>query len=410
VTPSPLDREHAVTLDRSDPLIYLDGNSLGRLPVAAIARVKQVVEHEWGGDLVTSWGAGASWIEEPAKVGDRLGAALLGAAPGQVLISDSTTVNFYKLAAAALDARPGRTAIVTDLLNFPTDRYVLEGLAAARGLTLVPVASDPIEGVSAAAVRAVVNDNTALVACSHVDYRSGALADLTEVTAAIHTAGALALWDLAHSVGSVPIGLDAAAVDLAVGCTYKYLDAGPGAPAFLYVRADLQSSMRQPIWGWFSQREQFAMGPEYQPMDGIGRFATGTPPAIGVALVDEGVRLLAEAGIDALRLKGQLLTSYLIELSDEWLATLDVQVASPRDADRRGSHVSLRHPDGYRICRALIEDAQVIPDFRAPDLIRLGCSPLTTSFCEVYDAMARLRDVVAGASYRRFATTTSRVT
>jgi kynureninase len=391
-------------------LIYLDGNSLGRLPISAISRLRTVVESEWGVDLVTSWGAGANWIEQPARVGDLLGAALLGAAAGQLLISDSTTVNLYKLAAAALDARPGRTEIVTDLLNFPTDRYVLEGLAAARGLRLVPVRADPIEGVAASGVAEVVGPATALVALSHVDYRSGALADLASITAVTHDAGALMLWDLAHSAGSVPIGLDAAGVDLAVGCTYKYLDAGPGAPAFLYVRAELQSSLRQPIWGWFSQDNQFAMGPEYHPVAGIGRFATGTPSAIGLALVDEGVRLLAEAGIDALRRKGQQLTSYLIELSDAWLAPLGITIASPRDPERRGSHVSLRHPDGYRVCRALIDQARVVPDFRAPDLIRLGCSPLTTSFGEVHDAMSRLREILASDSYLQVEATTSRVT
>jgi kynureninase len=393
----------------SPELIYLDGNSLGRLPVAAAVRLRSVVETEWGGGLVTSWGAGANWIEEPTRVGDFLGGTLLGAAGGQVLLSDSTTVNFYKLAVAALDACPGRSAIVTDLLNFPTDRYILEGLAAARGLTLVPVASDPIDGVRTADVVAAVDAQTALVALSHVDYRSGALADMAAITAAVHDVDALVLWDLAHSVGAVPIALDATGADLAVGCTYKYLDAGPGSPAFLYVRKDLQASLRQPIWGWFSQSDQFAMGPRYEPVEGIGRFATGSPSAIGIALVDEGVKLLASAGIDALRIKGKLLTSYLIELADAWLLPLGVELATPRDAELRGSHVSLRHSDGYRVCRALI-DAQVIPDFRAPDLVRLGCSPLTTSFVEIYDAMSRLREILVSGSYLEIEKTTSRVT
>jgi kynureninase len=404
-------RSRFVGLDAAD-LIYLDGNSLGRLPTSAVSRLQTVVETEWGRDLVTSWGTGATWIEEPTRVGDLLGATLLGAAPGQVLIADSTTVNFYKLAVAALDARPDRTAIVTDLLNFPTDRYVLEGLATARGLTLVPVAADPVDGVRVVDVVAAVSVETALVALSHVDYRSGALADMAAITAATHDVGALMLWDLAHSVGSVPISLDAADVDLAVGCTYKYLDAGPGSPAFLYVRSALQSSLRQPIWGWFSQSDQFAMGPGYVPVEGIGRFATGSPSAIGIALVNEGVSLLAEAGIESLRLKGQLLTSYLIELSDAWLAPLGITLASPRDSALRGSHVSLRHPDGYRVCRALIDEAKVIPDFRAPDLIRLGCAPLTTSFVEVYDAMSRLREILTSGSYLQLETSaaSSRVT
>ena len=373
-----------------DDLIYLDGNSLGRLPVSSADRLFEVVHSQWAHGLVRSW---ESWISWPRSVGDLLGSTLLGAAPGQVVISDSTSVNLYKLAAAALDLRPARRVIVTDAGNFPTDRYVLAGLASARGLRVVE-----LDGTSLADVVAVLSDDVALVSLSHVDYRSGALLPMAEITAAAHRAGALLLWDLCHSVGAVPVELDSCGVDFAVGCTYKYLNAGPGAPAFLYVNSALHASAQQPIWGWFGQQAQFEMGSVYSPVESIERFLVGSPPILGIALVEAGVQLLAEAGIDRLRAKGTALTSLLIALADEWLAPLGFSVASPRDGSKRGSHVSLRHDDAYRISQALIEH-QVVPDFRRPDLVRLGCSPLTTSFSDVYEGMRRLRDIVSSQRY-----------
>ncbi len=373
-----------------DDLIYLDGNSLGRLPVASADRLFDVVHSQWAHGLVRSW---ESWISWPRSVGDLLGATLLGATEGQVVISDSTSVNLYKLAAAALDLRPSRRTIVTDSGNFPTDRYVLSGLASARGLRVVE-----IDGAALQDVAAVLSDDTALVALSHVDYRTGALLPMDSITAAAHSAGALVLWDLCHSVGAVPVSLDACAVDFAVGCTYKYVNAGPGAPAFLYVASALHSSARQPIWGWFGQQAQFEMGSVYSPVESIERFLVGSPPILGIALVESGVRLLAEAGIDRLRAKGIALTSLLISLADSWLAPLGFSVGSPRSAADRGSHVSLRHDDAYRISQALIEH-QVVPDFRRPDLVRLGCSPLTTSFSDLYEGMRRLRDIVSSGRY-----------
>jgi kynureninase len=415
--PDITDRSYADALDEADPLrafrdrfvpfsgpdadrlIYLDGNSLGRPPLSAFDRLHEVVASDWAGGLIRSWetptSARPAWIEFPAAVGDLLGASLLGAGPGQVVISDSTTVNLYKLAAAALDARPDRHTIITEASNFPTDRYVLEGLAAARGLRVQYLRStgvDVVAGFSTSDLVAVLDTDTALVCLSHVDYRSAAIADLAGITRAVHDLGALVLWDLCHSVGSVPIELDAAGVDLAVGCTYKYLDAGPGAPAFLFVRKELQASLQQPIWGWFGQREQFAMGPVYDPVATIARFTTGTPNILGITLVEAGVELLADAGIDRLRAKGMALTSYLVELFDAWLAPLGFELASPRDAPRRGSHISLRHPEALRLCRALIE-AQVVPDYREPDLIRLGVAALTTSFADLHEAIGRLRDL-----------------
>lgn len=373
-----------------DDLIYLDGNSLGRLPVASADRLHEVVHSQWAHGLVRSW---ESWISWPRSIGDLLGSTLLGAAGGQVVISDSTSVNLYKLAAAALDLRPGRTTIVTDAGNFPTDRYILAGLASARGLRVVE-----IDDASLADVTAALSDDVALVSLSHVDYRSGALSPMAEITAAAHDAGALALWDLCHSAGSVPISLDACDVDFAVGCTYKYLNAGPGAPAFLYVRNDLQAAAQQPIWGWFGQQAQFEMGAVYSPVESIERFLVGSPPILGIALVEAGVKLLGEAGIERLRAKGIALTSLLINLADAWLAPLGFEVASPRSDAHRGSHVSLRHGDAYRISQALIEH-QVVPDFRRPDLVRLGCSPLTTSYADVYEGMRRLRDIVSSGRH-----------
>ncbi|HLQ56708.1 MAG TPA: kynureninase [Streptosporangiaceae bacterium] len=414
------DRAYAKGLDAADPLagfadrfvrddeslIYLDGNSLGRLPVATEARIAQVVRQEWGGGLVRSW---ASWIELPRRAGDLVGQHLVGAAPGQVAVCDSTTVNLYKLACAALDARPGRDVIVTDDDNFPTDRYVLAGIAGQRGCELRMISTDMDEGISEDALRAAIDDRTALVSLSHVAYRSGALADMARITAIAHDAGALVLWDLCHSAGAVPVELDAAGADLAVGCTYKYVNAGPGAPAFLYVRSELQDSMRQPVWGWFGQRDQFAMGPGYDPAPGIERFLTGTPEVIGIAAVEEGARLLGEAGLGRLRAKGIALTELLIGLADEWLAPHGFAVASPRDSARRGAHVCLRHPEAWQVSQALI-GAGVIGDYRTPDRLRLGPTPITSRFTDVWDALQVLRKLAADQSWASIPAGRARVT
>ncbi|MCI0688344.1 MAG: kynureninase [Sporichthyaceae bacterium] len=418
---TPTDRSRAEELDAADPLaplqqrfvvddselIYLDGNSLGRLPVATKARLAAVVEQEWGSGLIRSW---EQWIDLPTRCGDLIAAHLVGAEPGEVVVSDSTSVNLYKLAVAALDARPGRTVIVADDDNFPTDRYVVAGLAAQRGLELRMVGSDPVYGPDLESLAAAIDERTALVTLSHVGYRSAALADMAAITALAHEAGALVLWDLCHSVGSVPVQLGATGADLAVGCTYKYLNAGPGAPAFLYVRRDLQTSLRQPIWGWFGQRDQFSMGPDYDPQPDIRRFTVGTPDIVGIAAVEEGVAVLAEAGIERLRTKGRQLTDYLIELADHWLAPLGFELASPRDSARRGSHVALRHDDAWRICQAYIDASKVIPDFRAPDRLRLGPAPLTSSYVQVWEALDRLRGLVEAGTHREYGDGRARVT
>jgi kynureninase len=409
----------AQDLDAADPLapyrdrfvigdpdtIYLDGNSLGRLPKSTRDRLRHAVEVEWADDLIRGWDR---WIELGREAGDVL-AEIVGARPGEVALSDSTSVNLYKLAAAAVHARPGRHTVLTDDDNFPTDRYVLQGLADAGQLKLSVLRSDVDRGVDADAVRAALGEDVALVCLSHVAYRSGAIADLPGITAAAHEAGALVLWDLCHSAGAIPVGLAEAGVDLAVGCTYKHLNGGPGSPAFLYVRRDLQDRLRQPIWGWFGQADQFAMAGEYRPVGGIERFLVGTPPVLGGYAALEGARLTAEAGIEPIAAKGRLLTSYLVELFDAWLAPLGFALASPREADRRGAHVALHHPQAWQVCQALKAEG-VLPDFRTPDRLRLGVAPLYTTFTDVYRSMERLRDLVAAARHEAFPPERSRVT
>ncbi len=392
-------REAAAALDEADPLrafrdrfvidpevVYLDGNSLGCLPRATVGRLERLVA-EWGHRGVRGWDEG--WLDLPLEVGDRLGSAVLGAAPGQTVIGDSTTVCFYKLVCAALDARPGRSEIVTDLDNFPTDRYVLEGVAGARGLRLVWLDGDP------ETVASVIGPQTALVTFSHVSYRSARIADMAAINRIVRDAGALMLWDLSHSAGSVPLSLDGDHAPLAVGCTYKYLNGGPGAPAYMYVRHELQRELRQPIWGWLGRRDPFEMAPGYEVAGGMQGFLSGTPPILGLAAVDEGVRLIAEAGIDSIRAEAVALTEFAIALADAALAPLGVSVASPRDAARRGAHVALAHPDAKALCAALIERG-VIPDFRRPDVIRFGFSPLTTRFVDVWDGVETLRELLRG--------------
>ena len=320
---------------------------------------------------------------------------LIGAAPGQVIVTDNTTVNLYKLASAALDARPGRRVIVTDDDNFPSDRYVLAGVAAQRGARLRMLATDINEGVRPGSWSGPRSDqDTALVSLSHVAYRSGALADMAAITTIAQAAGALMLWDLCHSVGAVPVDLDGCGVDLAVGCTYKYLSAGPGAPGVRLRPARLAGVLRQPIWGWFSQRDQFAMGPRYDPARGMARFMTGTPSIPGTAAVEEGARLLLEAGTGPMRAKSMRLTEYLIELADAWLIPLGAALATPREPGRRGGHVSISHPGAERIV-AQLADAGIITDYRTPDRFRLGLSPLTTRFTDVWDAAEAARGLIA---------------
>jgi kynureninase len=392
--------------DGPDRLLYLDGNSLGRLPRDTPAAVARVVEEEWGRGLVGSW---SRWVDRSGAIGDVLAAGVLGARPGEVMMSDSTSVDLYKLLVAAADARPGRDVLICCADDFPTDRYVVAGVAGARGMEVREVDAHIDTGLDLGVLAAALDERVAVVVLSQVAYRSGALVDIAEVTRLARDAGALVLWDLSHGAGAVPAELTAAGADLAVGCTYKYLNGGPGAPAFLYVRRELQGALRQPIWGWFGQRDQFAMGPAYDPAEGVDRFAVGTPPVLAMAAVDVGARLSAEAGIERLAAKGRDLGELVIALADAWLADLGVTVASPREAARRGAHVSLAHPAAWQITQALV-DRGVVPDFRTPDRVRLGPAPLYTRFVDVWDAMDRFRQVLADRAHEGYPTERSRVT
>jgi kynureninase len=384
----------------ADPhLLYMDGNSLGRLPRRTETALTDAIQRQWGERLIRSWGEG--WYEAPLRIGDKIG-RLVGAAAGQVVVSDSTTVNLYKLVMAALALRPERGKVVTDTLNFPSDLYVLQGCLAADSALRRLVRVDPGEQDLTQAILAAIDEQTALVTLSHVVFKSGAMYDAAAITRRAHELGALVLWDLSHSAGAAPVELDAWGADFATGCTYKYLNGGPGAPAFLYVRRDLQAAALSPVWGWFGEARPFAFDLDYQPAQGIARFLCGTPPMLALTAVESGVDLLLEAGIAAIRAKSVAQTSYLIELYDQFLAPLGFSLATPRDPARRGSHVTLRHAEGYRINRALIEEMQVIPDFREPDHIRLGVAPLYTRFTDLWETVERTARAVTEGAYRHF--------
>ncbi len=384
--------------DADDPasaLVYLDGNSLGRPLRASIERITRFLGEEWGGRLIRGWDE--RWMELPLRIGDDLGAAALGAGPGQVAVGDSTSVLLYKLARAAVDARPGRNEIVADARDFPTDRYVLAGIARERGLTVRWVETEPEAGLTPESLDAALSERTAAVVASAVSYRSGFLADVPAITARAHEAGALMLWDLCHSAGVVPTELDAWGVDLAVGCTYKYLNGGPGSPAFAYVRSGLQEELTQPIQGWMGGADIFEMGPEYAPAAGIRRMLSGTPAITSMLAMQDMIALVAEVGMPAIRAKSVALTEYAIEESDAVLAPLGVRVATPRDPDRRGSHVTVTHP-GFRGVVGRLWEREVLPDFRAPDGLRIGLSPLSTSFEETHRGITAIAEALRETS------------
>jgi kynureninase len=380
-------RSRFVAADDPSVVAYLDGNSLGR-PLAVTAdRLAGFVAGPWGRRLIRSWDE--AWMEEPVTVGDRLGEVVLGAAPGQVIVADSTTVLLYKLIRAAVGARPGRDEIIIERSNFPTDRFVVDGIAAECGLSVRQLAAPHDTGVRPADVAAAVSERTAVVVLSHVSYRSGFLADMAAITGAAHDAGALILWDLCHSAGALPVELDACGADLAAGCTYKYLNGGPGAPAFGYVATRRQEELRQPVWGWMGAADPFAMGPDYQAAKGIRKFISGTPPVLAMQPLKDMLELIAEAGLDAVRRKSVALTEHAIALADELLAPLGAVLASPRDAAERGSHVTVDHPRFAAVTAAVWQQG-VIPDFRPPDGIRIGLSPLSTSFAELERGVAAI--------------------
>lgn len=389
-------RAHFVGTDSE--LCYLDGNSLGRPLKRTATDISRFIEDSWGGRLIRGWDE--EWLELPQAIGDQLGRAVLGAAPGQTIIADSTTVVLYKLIRAAVAAvtDPARTEIVLDTDNFPTDRYLVEGIAREEGLTLRWIDADAASGVTLEQVRAATGPATAVVVLSQVAYRSGYLADLAGITSAVHDAGGLTVWDLCHSAGSVEISLDAAGVDFAAGCTYKYLNGGPGSPAFAYVNARHLPGLQQPIWGWMGRKDAFEMGPGYEAAAGIRGFLSGTPAVFGMLAMRGTLELLEEVGMAAVREKSRLLTAFAVELHDAWLAPAGVTLGTPRDPGLRGSHITVDHP-AFREMTAALWEQDVIPDFRAPHGIRIGLSPLSTSFAEVYRGMAAIRDRLQGAGF-----------
>jgi len=404
-------------MDASDPLAafrdrffisdpdqcYLDGNSLGRMPQATLDAVDHLLRLEWGAELVAGW---EHWLDMALRVGDRLGRIALGAASGQVLVTDTTSVNFYRLAVAALRDRPERSTIVIDEANFPTDRYIAQGIAQELGCTLVTIPNHdsvrfPFERLTPDNLEPYLSDDVALVSLQAVNYRSGARQDVPAITERVQAAGAHMLWDAAHAAGAIDLDLDAWGVKLAVGCTYKYLNSGPGAPAWLYVAKDLQDQLRTPIDGWFAQRDQFEMGSQFDRAPGMRGFQIATPSIAGLTCVDSSLALLEEGGTAAAAAKCARGTEFMIELFDEWLKPLGFGLDTPRDSRERGGHISLTHPDAPQIALAMRRLTNVIPDFRRPNVIRVAVSPLYTSYEEIFTGFLRLRDLVDSGAYRQ---------
>ena len=420
------DREYALELDKNDPLAhfksqfvisdpemcYLDGNSLGRLPKATITAINDFMTKEWGPEVVTGW---SHWVDEAQPTGDLLGAAALGAGPGQVLVCDTTSVNFYQLCLAAIHARPGRKTIITDAANFPTDRYILDGIAKQFGLKLVIIDNeDPAiakhERITTEVLAPYLNDDVAMVTLEVIQYRSGARTDLKSITDQVRAVGALVVWDASHAVGAIELNLDANGVDLCVGCTYKYGNSGPGSPAWLYVSKRVQSELQVPIQGWFAQDAQFEMGPVFERSQTIRGFQIASPSLMGIRCVQTAFSMIKEAGIDAIAHKAAVGTQMMIELYDAWLAPLGFELNTSRDVKERGGHISLVHPDAAQICVAMRTISNVIPDYRTPNSIRLAISPLPTSYVEIWDGFERMRDLVASGRYKEVAEGGSRVT
>ena len=419
------DRDYALELDKNDPLAhfksqfvvtdpemcYLDGNSLGRIPKATITAINEFMV-EWGAEVVTGWG---HWVDEAQPTGDLLGQAALGAGPGQILVCDTTSVNFYQLCLAAVHARPGRKTIITDAANFPTDRYILDGIAKQFGLKLVLIENEDSgvakhERITTQVLAPYLNDDVALVTLQVIQYRSGARTDIKSITDQVRAVGGLVVWDASHAVGAIELDLDANGVDLCVGCTYKYGNSGPGSPAWLYVSKRIQKELQVPIQGWFAQDAQFEMGPVFERAQNIRGFQIASPSLMGIRCVKTSFSMIKEAGIDAIAQKAAVGTQMMIDLHDAWLAPLGFELNTPRDPKERGGHISLVHPDAAQICVAMREISNVIPDYRTPNSIRLAISPLPTSYVEVWDGFARMRDLVASGQYKTIKEGGSRVT
>ena len=420
------DREYALELDRNDPLAhfksqfvvsdpqmcYLDGNSLGRLPKATVAAINNFMTHEWGPEVVTGW---SHWVDEAQPTGDLLAAAALGAGPGQTLVCDTTSVNFYQLCLAAIHARPGRKTIITDAANFPTDRYILDGIAKQFNLKLVIIDNEDSsaavhERITPEILAPYLNHDVALVTFEIIQYRSGARTDVKAITDQVRAIGGLVVWDASHAVGAIDLDLDTNGVDLCVGCTYKYGNSGPGSPAWLYVSTRIQKELQVPIQGWFAQGAQFEMGPQFEKADGIRGFQIASPSLMGIRCVQTAFEMIKEADIAAIEAKAAIGTQMMIDLYDAWLKPLGIELNTSRNPKERGGHISLVHPDAAQICVALREISNVIPDYRTPNSIRLAISPLPTSYCEVWDGFERMRDLVTSQAYKSVKEGGSRVT
>jgi len=383
------------------------------LPRKTVETIKHVVENQWGDRLIRSWNEG--WIEASVRIGSKI-ARLVGARPDEVIVADATSINLFKLATAALKNKKDRTKIVSDELNFPSDLYILKGLAdlLGAGHTINLVNSDDGIEVEAGAIDQAIDEKTVLVALTHTCFKSAFVHDMARINKMAHKKGAYVLWDLSHSVGAVPVDLNGTDADLAVGCTYKYLNGGPGSPAFLYVRKDLQGDLMQPIWGWLGSKDPFSFGLDYIPAENITRYQVGTPPILSLLAIESGLDLHLQAGMERLREKSVMQTEYLLFLFDQWLTPLGFILGSPGDPEKRGSHVSISHPEAYRINKAMIEatpsDIKVIPDFRTPNHIRLGIAPIYTSFEDIYRAMRRIKEIVEGRIYEKYTSERSKVT
>jgi kynureninase len=425
--------EVVVQLDQEDPLAkfrelfviadpeicYLDGNSLGRLPKATIDRVNSFLTDEWGKELVDGW---SHWIDQAQTAGDLLAKTALGAGPGQTLVCDTTSVNFYQLCVAAIKAIPGRKKIIIDSANFPTDRYIVQGIAKQFNLELITLNSDGMGGpgaveieseyeeITPAALEPHLTDDVALLTLQAVNYRSGVKQDIKAITDLARKKGIYVVWDCSHAIGSVELNFEQNGVDLAVGCTYKYGNSGPGSPAWLYVRKSLQEKLQVPIQGWFAQDKQFEMGAFFEPTNQIRGFQIASPSIIGIRAVEVAFQMIGEANIEKINQKASQGTQLMIDLYDQWLADLGFTLATPRDAHKRGGHIIIQHQDAKQIAYALRKLKKVIPDYREPGAIRLGISPLPTSYSEVFEGFKRLKELVESGDYKNVSESSSRVT
>ncbi|MBN1822673.1 MAG: kynureninase [Prolixibacteraceae bacterium] len=394
-------------------IIYLDGNSLGRLTLKSEKQLLKTIKSEWGENLIESWNK--IWYSKPLETGNKI-AQIIGASPGEVIVSDSTSVNLYKLAMAALKLQKERSEIVSDVFNFPTDLYILQGIIGNLGNNHKLILAESNDGISIGLenLESLITEKTALFVLSHVAFKSSFKYDIKKVTDIAHKKGALVLWDLSHSIGATEIELNKWNVDLAVGCTYKYLNGGPGSPAFLYIRKDLLEKLDSPIQGWFGDSKPFAFDLEYNPAKGILKFLTGTPPVLNLMAIEPALDIILKAGIKNINEKSKKQSEYLLFLIKNELLNLDFKIGSPENPEDRGSHISLQHREAYRICQALINPEnsplKVIPDFREPDNIRLGIAPLYTTFEEIYLSVKRIKEIVEKEEYKKYSSVRNKVT